>query len=293
MKSTQVRISLFLLLLMSLVVPLSAADEEKVRVGLGEPRVLNRTALSPTADSAVVLDDIAVVELEDGTRRLRIAYAMEEREARFFAKVDLAARTYTTYRSDSSAIPAEVRRRSDEKAKRNRNRLDLTTDDIVYDPPPNCGQPGNYPKYDPCESPCSGNSNAVLTFFDGAWNWLTDTEGNLNYRRFGAFGCRWNSFMNGNCAANSNAGGKVWYTSSCNIVSGYPFLDGGSGTIEGRYYNTNGGNQSLTTNGRQWLRIDYSAPATWVQYEYSITGEAYTTFGVEFFSWVNGYCSPY
>jgi hypothetical protein len=290
MKSTQLRISLFLLFLASLAVPLMADDQLRLAA---QPKVRNRIALTPTADSAVVLDDAAIVELEDGERRLRVGYEMKGRESRFFAKVDLAARTYTTYLPDSNAIPAEVRRASDEKAKKNRARLDLTTDDIVYDPPPNCGLPGNYPVLDPCESPCSGNSNAVLTFFDAQWNWLTDTEGNLQYRRFGARGCRWNSFMNGHCWANSNAGGKIWYPSSCNIVTGSPFLDGGSGTIEGRYYNTNGGNQSLTTNARQWLRIDYAAPATWVNYEYSITGEAYTTFTIEFFAWVNGFCSPY
>lgn len=281
MKRTCFRLSLILLLIASMT-PL-AADE---------PKVLKRIDLTPTADSELDVPPAAIVDLDDGTRRLRISYKLEEREARFFYKIDLEAGTYTALRADSARIPAKVRETSAARAK-SRNRLDVGSDDIYYDPPPNCGLPGNYPELDPCESPCSGNTNAVLTFFDAAWNWLTDTEGNLSYRRFGAFGCRWSSSMNGHCFANSNAGGKVWYTSSCNIINGFPFLDGGSGTIEGRYYNTNGGNQSLTTNGRQFLRIDYVAPTGWVNYEYSITGEAYTVFTVEFFAWQNGFCSPY
>lgn len=292
MKRTHARFSLFLWLLAA-ALPLMAG-EKAIRSGEGFAtigKIVKRIELAPTADSELQLNEAALVDLEDGSRRLRFAYQLEGREERFFAKVDLAAGTYTAYRADSSAIPAAVRERSAEKAQKNRARLDLATD-TIYDPPPNCGLPSG-PQFDPCESPCSGNSNAVLTWYDNSWNWLADTEGNLNYKRFGARGCRWFNTMLGACNANSNAAGKVWYTQSCTIQNAPPFINGASGSIEGKYYNTNGGNQNLTTNARHKLQIDYAAPATWVYYEYNMTGEIYTTFHIEFFSWVNGYCFPY
>jgi len=287
MKRTLSRFSLFLLFAAALPI---FANETRQREGFGDVKVIERIELKPTADTELTLADASIVELEDGTRRVRIAVPLTHPEERFFYKVDVEAQTYTAWYPDSPAIPEQVRNRNADRGKA-RSRLSVGAD-TIYDPPPNCGLPQG-PTFEPCESPCSGDSNAVLTYYDAAWNWLADTEGNLHYSRGGLHGCRWFSWMTGHCVANSNAGGKVWSTTLCNILTAPPFLNGGSGSIEGRYTNTNGGNVNLATNARHWLQINYSAPATIVLYEYSITGEVYTTFIIEFYAWANGYCSPY
>jgi len=278
------RLSLFLVLIAA-ALPLAAADDARQQRFGTDVGVLARHALTATADSELTLGDVSVVDLEDGTQRLRFARQLNAAEDHFFFQVDIGNATYTAWRGDSTKVPENIRRHSAERFG-NRTRLSVGASS-VYDPPPNCGLPSG-PQFEPCDNPCSGNSNAVLTSYDGAWNWLADTEGNLNYSRGGVHGCRWFSWMTGHCLPNTN-----WYTQSCNIVTGSPFIDGGSGTIEGRYYNTSAGNPNLTTNIRHWLRIDYAAPATWVYYEYSFTGEIYTTFHIEFFAWQNGYCFPY
>lgn len=288
----------WVVLLTLAALPLAAQQRQKSSESQPLDAVKSRIELKATADSEVTFADAAIVELEDGTTRIRVRTDLADSASLgFFYTVDTKARTYTAYRSDSvraqERVPQSILARH---AKRlvdiatNRNAPDISTES-VYDPPPNCGTP-TLPE--PCDNVCSGNTNAVLTTYDAAGNWLADTEGNLNYRRGGANGCRWFQFMNGRCTANSNAGGKVWATDSCAIQNYTIYADGiGRGAITGNFSNYNGGNANLVTRIRHYLFIDYFAPNSAIYHEHNITGEFYTSFWYEHYAWQNGYCNPY
>ena len=216
-------------------------------------RVAERLRLVPAAGSAAEFESFTVDVLDDGTRVVRGAHRLADREdhSRYRWTADLVAGTYRVER-----IPLTSQEIRDLRAGGGR---EIETNEGT---PNNCEDP----KDDLCTDRCSGNWTATVTSYDPFNIELTRTTVRGSWAVYGISTCLWRESYSGTCWANPlTSFNTTWFVDSC--------TRSGS-AVQGAYHNDDFGLDSLRTYTSTYVVIRRVAGfGTFVEWTSVYSGE--------------------